>query len=181
MFPQKSTRGISLPVPELDVHECYSEAQVQAKIVSASDRDIEAVRHLWTEYWDSLALPPDFQNFAEELLALPGRYCPPKGRLLIALVQGKPAGATALRPLSAQSCEAKRLYVRPRYRGLGIGKALLDKLIKEARFAGYEEMYGDTLESMKSALKMYRQIGFREVGPYSSNPTPGAVFLKLSL
>jgi GNAT superfamily N-acetyltransferase len=151
------------------------------KIIPASDQDIEAVRELWTEYWVSLGLAPDFQNFAEESLGLPGAYAPPKGRLLIALVQAKPAGTAALRPLSGQSCEAKRLYVRPRYRGRGIGRSLVDRLINEARLAGYKEMYGDTLKSMKSALQMYNQIGFREVGPYSSDPTPGAIFLKLSL
>lgn len=152
-----------------------------ATIIPASDPDIEAVRDLWNEYWNSLGLPPDFQNFADESLTLPGAYAPPKGRLLIALVQGKPAGTAALRPLSAQSCEAKRLYVRPQYRGRGIGRALIDRLISEARFAGYEAMYGDTLKSMKSALQLYNQVGFREVAPYSSNPTPLAVFLKLSL
>jgi carbonic anhydrase len=99
----------------------------------------------------------------------------------MALVQGKPAGTAALRPLSERSCEGKRLYVRPQYRGRGIGRALVDRLIEEARLAGYEEMYGDTLKSMKSALRLYTQAGFREVGPYSSNPTPGAIFLKLSL
>jgi GNAT superfamily N-acetyltransferase len=152
-----------------------------AEIILASEQDIEAVRDLWTEYWDALGLPPDFQNFAEERLTLPGAYAPPKGRLLIALVQGKPAGTAALRPLSAQSCEAKRLYVRPQYRGRGTGRTLVDRLINEARLAGYQEMYGDTLKSMESALQMYHQIGFREVAPYSSDPTPGAIFLKLAL
>jgi carbonic anhydrase len=133
-----------------------------AKIIPASDQDIEAVRDLWTEYWASLGLPPDFQNFAEERLALPGAYAPPQGRLLIALVEGKPAGTAALRPLSGRSCEAKRLYVRPEYRGRGIGRALVDRLINEARLAGYQEMYGDTLKSMRSALQMYS--GIRTVG-----------------
>jgi len=152
-----------------------------AMIISASDQDVEAVRDLWTEYWDSLGLPPDFQSFAQERLALPGAYAPPKGRLLIALVQGKLAGTAALRPLRTKSCEAKRLYVRPQYRGKGIGRALIERLINEARLAGYEEMFGDTLKSMESALQMYKRLGFCNVGPYSLNPTPGAVFLKLSL
>jgi GNAT superfamily N-acetyltransferase len=159
----------------------YMRERSGATIIPASDQDIEAVRDLWTEYWDSIGLPPDFQGFAEERLALPGAYAPPKGRLLIALVQGKPAGTAALRPLSGPSCEAKRLYVRRRYRGRGIGRALVDRLINEARLAGYEEIYGDTLKSMKSALQLYHQIGFREVAPYSSDPTPGAIFLKLCL
>ena len=153
----------------------------KVEIVSASGQEIDAIRDLWREYWDSLALPPDFQNFTEENRTLPGVYALPKGRLLLALVQGKPAGTIALRPLSKSSCEAKRLYVRPSYRGEGLGRALLDQLVKEARGAGYQEIFGDTLKSMTSALQMYSQIGFFEVGPYSSSPTPDAIFLKLPL
>jgi GNAT superfamily N-acetyltransferase len=147
----------------------------------ASGQEIGTVRDLWLEYWESFALPRDLQGFAEELKTLPGLYAPPEGRLLLARIQGEPAGTAALRRLSANSCEAKRLYVRPQYRSQGIGRALLWRLTEEARAAGYEEMYGDTLKSMKSALRMYRDFGFSEVAPYSSSPTPGAIFLKLSL
>ena len=151
------------------------------KIAAAVGSDIEAVRSLWSEYWDSLALAPDFQDFAAERAALPGVYASPKGCLLIASVQDEPAGTAAFRQLNAKSCEAKRLYVRPAFRRQGIGSALLDRLIQEARIAGYQEMYGDTLKSMESALQLYRQVGFREVESYSPNPTLGAIFLKLSL
>jgi putative acetyltransferase len=153
----------------------------KVEIVLASGQHIEVIRDLWQEYWDSFALPADFQNFAEERRQLPGVYAPPKGRLLLALVQGEAAGTIAMRPLGQFSCEAKRLYVRPRYRGQGLGRALLDQLVKEARGAGYREMFGDTLKSMTSALQMYWQIGFSEVAPYSSSPTPDAIFLKLPL
>lgn len=153
----------------------------EIEIIPASGDEIEAIGDLWREYWDSAGLPPDFQNFAEELRTLPGVYAPPQGRLLLALVRGAAAGTAALRPLSKHSCEAKRLYVRPQYRGKGTGKSLLCRLVKEARVAGYHEMYGDTLKSMTSALQMYREIGFSEVSPYSRNPTPGAIFLKLHL
>jgi putative acetyltransferase len=150
-------------------------------IVLASGQQIDAIRALWREYWDSLALPADFQNFAEELATLPGAYAPPKGRLLLATIDGAPAGTAAFRPLTEQSCEAKRLYVQPGHRGLGLGRALLNRLITEARGAGYREMYGDTLTSMTSALQMYFRFGFSEVPPYSANPTPGAIFLRRSL
>lgn len=150
-------------------------------MILASGPSIGTVQDLWREYWLSLALPPDFQGFAEELSGLPGAYASPRGRLLLALVAGEPAGTAALRPMSAQCCEAKRLYVRPQYRGQGIGKRLLDQLVSEARAEGYQEMYGDTLRSMTSALKMYRQRGFAEVPPYSGTPTPSAIFLKLAL
>ena len=112
-------------------------------IISASGPLIASVRGLWIEYWESLGLPPDFQNFAVEMEGLPGAYGPPKGRLLIALIDDRPAGAAALRPLTQLACEAKRLYVRPQFRGKGIAKSLLQRLIQEARDAGYQEMYGD--------------------------------------
>jgi len=150
-------------------------------IVLASSPHIDAIRALWREYWESLALPPDFQDFAHELATLPGPYAPPRGRLLLALLDGVPAGTAAFRPLTEHACEAKRLYVNPRHRGLGLGPALLTRLIAEARAAGYREMFGDTLTSMTSALQMYFQFGFSEVPPYSSNPTPGAIFLRLAL
>jgi putative acetyltransferase len=141
--------------------------------------DIEAVRSLWREYWEGLGLPLDFQNFAAELRTLPGAYAPPEGRLLIARIQGEPAGSAAFRPLSVDSCEAKRLYVRPEHRRRGIASALLHRLIAEARGEGYAEIYADTLPTMKSALQMYSDFGFVEVGPYSRTPTPDAIFLKL--
>lgn len=151
------------------------------EIILASGPNIGLVQDLWREYWRSIGLPPDFQNFIEEIASLPGAYSYPRGRLLLALCGGRPAGTAAFRPLDHQSCEAKRLYVRPQYRGKGIGKALLEELVREARREGYREMYGDTLKSMASALKMYSQRGFSEVAPYSANPTPGAIFLKLEL
>jgi len=153
----------------------------EASVKIASTRDVRTIQSLWREYWKSLGLASDFQNFAEELRTLPGLYAPPQGRLLLAQVGSSPAGTAAFRPIDRRSCEAKRLYVRPKYRGKGIGRALLAELIKEARVAGYQEMFGDTLKSMTSALQMYRQIGFVETSPYSSNPTPEALFLKLSL
>jgi GNAT superfamily N-acetyltransferase len=154
---------------------------LQPQIALATETDVCVIQTLWREYWSSLGLAPDFQSFTEELRTLPGRYAPPEGRLLLARVAGKPAGTAAFRPIDRRSCEAKRLYVRPQYRGKGLGRALLSELIKQARSADYKEMYGDTLPSMTSALQMYRQIGFAETGPYSQNPTPGALFLRLSL
>jgi putative acetyltransferase len=156
-------------------------ANDEADIVLASSREIEAIQQLWREYWDSLGFPADFQDFEEERRSLPGVYAPPKGRLLLALVQGNLAGTAGLRPMSGRSCEAKRLYVRPLYRGRGMGRALLARLVQDARAEGYQEMYADTLESMEAAQGLYTRMGFSTVGPYSSHPTPGAIFLKLSL
>jgi putative acetyltransferase len=148
---------------------------------SASARDVAAVQELWSEYWRSLGLSLDFQDFAEELRTLPGSYAPPAGRLLLVRIDGHPAGTAAFRPLSQHACEAKRLYVCPAYRRHGIAGSLLAKLTQEARRSGYRSLYGDTLAIMASALDLYRSIGFVEVGPYSGNPTPGAIYLRLSL
>jgi GNAT superfamily N-acetyltransferase len=153
----------------------------EVSVNQATEKDIPGIRNLWREYWQSVGLAPDFQSFAEEVRTLPGPYAPPGGRLLLARVGDLPAGTAALRSIGMHSCEAKRLYVRPQYRGRGLGRTILFELIKEARSAGYQEMYGDTLPSMTSALQMYRQIGFSEVGPYSSNPTPGGLYLRLRL
>ncbi len=153
----------------------------EVNIVLAKGQDVKAIQNLWREYWESEGLPPEFQNFDEELRSLPGVYGPPTGRLLLALVEGEPADTAALRLVSAHSSEGKRLYVRPQYRGKGVGRSLLLRLVGEARAAGYREMYGDALKSMTATLQMYSQIGFSEVAPYSSNPTPGAIFLRLLL
>jgi putative acetyltransferase len=139
------------------------------------------VRTLWREYWEALPLPPDLQNFSTELESLPGPYVPPRGCLLLVRVEGEPVGTAAFRPLRGDACEAKRLYVRHQFRNQGLGRALLERLIEEARAAGYREIYGDTLKSMLPALAMYRQFGFAEVPPYSLDPTPGAVYLRLGL
>ena len=147
----------------------------------ASAGEIGAVQDLWREYWLSLGLPGDFQHFEEECAALPGEYGPPRGRLLLARISGDPAGTAAFRPLNDQACEFKRLYMRPQYRGAGLGKALLHQLLAEARTLDYKEIYCDTLKSMTSALRMYERMGFVQVEAYADHPTPNAVFFRLSL
>jgi len=149
--------------------------------VNASAADIAAVRELWSEYWQSLGLSLDFQDFGEELRVLPGKYAPPAGRLLLARIDGVSAATAAFRPLRPDACEAKRLYVRPAYRRRGVAGSLLAALIEEARRSGYRDLYGDTLTTMSQALDLYRGLGFVEVGLYSDNPTPGAIYLHLSL
>ncbi len=143
--------------------------------------DVEAVRTLWKQYWTSLGLAPEFQNFADECRTLPGAYGAPGGLLLIALDGETPAGTIALRRLSEQSCEAKRLFVLPPFRGRGLGRALLNRIVADARAMGYRTMYGDSLPSMADAQALYRSFGFSQVGPYSATPTPGAIYLELVL
>lgn len=139
------------------------------------------IRQLFEEYWNAFGFTPCFQNFDQELAGLPGAYGLPHGRLGLALVEGVPAGCVALRRLDATRCEFKRLYVRPQFRGQRLGRRLLEWIIAEARSAEYREMLADTLPMMKTALEMYERAGFERAGPYSGEPTPGAVYLRLLL
>jgi GNAT superfamily N-acetyltransferase len=142
---------------------------------------LEEVRRLFREYWDSFGFTPCFQNFGAELAGLPGAYQLPAGRLALAMVEGKAAGCAALRRLDGITCEAKRLYVRPAYRGGGLGRQLMDWLIAEARAAGYRELRGDTMPVMEKALAMYDRMGFERTGPYGDKPTEGAIYIRLLL
>lgn len=150
-------------------------------IAVTGEPGITVVRELFREYWDSFGFTPCFQNFGEELAGLPGKYASPSGRLAVAYVDGEPAGCIALRRIDDRRCEAKRLYVRSRFRAQGIGRALLDWVIAEARAAGYREMLGDTMPVMQQALAMYERMGFERTEAYSGEPTPGAIYIRLSL
>ena len=143
--------------------------------------DLATVRGLFQEYAASLDFDLCFQGFQEELAGLPGDYAPPAGRILLAQVENDTAGCVALRPIGADACEMKRLYVRPALRGLGAGRMLVERIIREAGAAGYRRMRLDTLASMTAARRLYQQLGFREIAPYRTNPVQGAAFLELEL
>ena len=138
-------------------------------------------RRLFTEYADSLGFDLSFQNFEEELANLPGNYAPPEGCLLLAEYNGRPAGCFALRKLSDSICEGKRLYVRPEFRGLKIGRKLVEAVIVEARKIGYSSIRVDTAPSMQIAQALYASLGFKEIEPYRYNPVEGAKFIELKL
>src|SRR5579863_10462659 len=143
---------------------------------------IAQARELFLEYAQSLGFSLCFQNFDKELANLPGDYAPPDGRLLLAEYEGQPAGCIALRKLEPGICEMKRLYLRPQFRGKGLGRVLADRIIAEARQIGYQRMRLDTVEPvMKDAVAMYRKIGFREIEPYRPNPFAGALYMELLL
>ena len=142
---------------------------------------LEQVRRLFQEYWDSFDFTPCFQNFSVEVAGLPGDYAPPGGALGLLLVGGEPAGCAALRRVDGVRCEAKRLYVRTGFRDQGLGKALLDWVIAGARVLGYREIVGDTMPVMSRALEMYLRAGFERTGPYAADPTPGAIYIRLRL
>jgi putative acetyltransferase len=152
------------------------------RILAVETRDqIEEVRRLFEEYWNSFGFTPCFQNFGEEVVHLPGAYAPPDGRLGLAMVDDAFAGCIALRRFDEFRAEAKRLYVRPGFRSHGIGRSLMDWVIAEARQAGYRELVGDTMPVMTTALEMYDRMGFERIEAYSGSPTPGAVYLRLTL
>lgn len=146
-----------------------------------SAAQLAQVQTLFEEYWASFGFTPCFQNFGDEVKGLPGAYVPPGGRLALATLEDDPAGCAALKRFDDRRGEAKRLYVRPQYRGTGLGRALLDWVIAQARAAGYREIVGDTMPVMERALEMYRRMGFETTGPYAADPTPGAIFLRLKL
>lgn len=142
---------------------------------------IEKVRALMQEYWSSFGFTPCFQNFEQELAGLPGSYAPPDGRLALAWVEGDAAGCIALRRFDAHCAEAKRLYVKPAFRGRGLGHALLQWVIVEARKAGYRELAGDTMPEMREALALYGRMGFERCSPYSGQGVSGAIPIRLKL
>lgn len=147
--------------------------------------DIETVRVLFVEYADALGVDLCFQNFASELKALPGEYAAPRGALLLATVDGDFAGCCALRALDsadyANACEMKRLYVRPAFRGLGLGRKLAERILELAQQADYACVLLDTLDDMESARTLYEDLGFKDIPPYYYNPIAGAHYLKVDL
>lgn len=151
-------------------------------IVEADSQERVAIVHqLFREYADSLGIDLCFQNFDEELKTLPGKYVPPAGRLLLALVDNQAAGCVALRRIDDETCEMKRLFVKPMFRGKNIGKQLALNVIEQARAIGYARMLLDTLPSMKEAIKLYGSLGFAMTEPYRLNPVKGAMFMELKL
>ena len=161
---------------------------------------LEAVRELFREYARSLSVDLCFQNFEEELAQLradrqigesdelaqlPGEYASPRGALYTVCVDGELAGCCAMRPLDAvdysNACEMKRLYVRPAYRRLRLGRMLAEAILDAARMADYDCILLDTLDDMESARALYEELGFEEIPPYYYNPIAGAHYLKAQL
>jgi ribosomal protein S18 acetylase RimI-like enzyme len=155
----------------------------QFRIVRAAERtQIDYVRTLFHEYASSLGFSLCFQSFDAELAGLPGEYSPPEGQLLLAFCDSIPAGCVALRKLEDGICEMKRLYIRPEFRGRGLGRDLVLALIEQAGQSMYGKMRLDTIAaSMAEAVGLYRSLGFRDIPPYCRNPISGAIYLELDL
>lgn len=165
--------------PEIDIRCRISRISISQ---AESSAEVAIVRELFVEYAESLGFSLCFQNFDRELAGLPGDYTPPQGRLLLARSGVESAGCVALHSLEPGICEIKRLYVRPQFRGTGLGKMLTNTVISEAKGIGYKKIRLDTVEpKMKNAVGLYRTLGFREIAPYRPNPIEGAMYMELEL
>lgn len=162
---------------------CYILAMKSCTISIAETRaDIAAIRALFMEYQHVLEIDLDFQDFGAELADLPGKYAPPKGRLLLARCNNKAAGCVAFYPMQEEGvCELKRLYVRHDHTGRGIGKALFEHALAEAKAIGYTHMRLDSLRRMEEAGKLYQQCGFYEIAPFNKNPYHDIYYMEKKL
>jgi GNAT superfamily N-acetyltransferase len=147
----------------------------------STEEHLKIARELFEEYAASLNFDICFQGFAAELAQLPGYYAPPSGRLLLAFHNGRAAGCVALRRLEDGACEMKRLYVRPEFRGSGIGKALAEAAVCQARETGYKIMRLDTVSSMHKAQSIYKSLGFVDTKPYCFNLLEGVRYMELNI
>lgn len=147
-----------------------------------SDEEVQQARQLFEEYAAWLGFSLCFQNFDKEVAELPGDYAPPTGRLLLAVENDQVAGCVALRKIDDGIGEMKRLYVRPEFRGKGLGRMLTETIIEAARDAGYQRLRLDTLPGrMDQAIAMYRSLGFKDIERYYNNPYEDAAFMELLL
>jgi len=187
-LPDPSPQHSPQPLP----HRAPQHAPAQSPVAPtirlhkvASAASLSLLRELLSEYATDVAVDLSFQNFDQELAQLPGDYAPPQGALLLALVDGWPAGCVAMRALPecdhTNACEMKRLYVRRPFRRLGLGRMLARRMMELASLAGYSCMLLDTLDDMESARTLYATLGFVEVAPYYYNPIAGAHYLKALL
>lgn len=153
------------------------------RIVPAeSPAQIQQIRELFLEYATSLGFSLCFQGFDRELAGLPGDYAPPGGRLYLAEYDGELAGCVALHKTGNDIGEMKRLYLRPAFRGKGLGRILAERIVQEAHSIGYAKLRLDTVEPvMKDAVAMYRRMGFHEIAAYRENPTAGTLYMELDL
>ena len=156
------------------------ERSMQIRMAERAE-ELAAVRMLFEEYWRSFGFAPCFQDFGEEMAGLPGRYVQPGGRLAVAWAGDEAAGCVALRKLDERRGEFKRLYVRPAFRGHGLGRMLVEWVMAEARAAGYVELVADTMPVMQEALALYERMGFERTGPYAGQEATGAVCIRRAL
>jgi ribosomal protein S18 acetylase RimI-like enzyme len=146
-----------------------------------SANDVAAARVLFEQYAAGLSIDLCFQNFAEELAGLPGKYTPPDGCLLLARFHEQNVGCIALRAIEPGIAELKRLFVQAAFRGRGIGKSLIEHALGFARHAGYRAVRLDTLREMNAAVALYTASGFKEIPPYNAGGVEGIQYFELKL
>ena len=173
MPPSLDIRVQTQPIPQVRIE------------TPATPQGLEDVRKIFREYADGLGVDLCFQQFDRELAGLPGDYAAPRGALLVATADGRLAGCCALRPLDTadypNAAEMKRLYVRDAFRGMGLGRQLVEATLDAARQAGYASVLLDTLDDMEAARTLYEDLGFEDIPPYYHNPIAGAHYLKVEL
>jgi len=157
------------------------ESRIMSMRIELAYDELDKIRELFVEYQTEISINLCFQNFEDELANLPGKYALPEGRLYIATLNEKLAGCVALRAIDEEHCEMKRLYVRKQFRGFGIARALVEKIINDAKNTGYSKMLLDTFFSMQDAISLYRKFGFTEIEPYYNNPNNDVIYLGLDL
>jgi len=172
--------------PQLPQTRVQTQRIPQVEIATPTSAEaLDTLREIFREYAAGLDVDLCFQQFDEELAGLPGDYAAPRGALLLATVNGKVAGCCALRPLDTadypNAAEMKRLYVRNAFRGMGLGRQLVEAALDAARQAGYASVLLDTLDDMEAARTLYEDLGFVEIPPYYHNPIAGAHYLKVDL
>src|SRR6218665_1822598 len=144
----------------------------------ASTEDLEEIKTLFREYVAFLGINLSFQSFEEELAKLPAKYAEPEGSIFLARVDGASAGCVALWKLEEGVCEMKRLYLRPDFQGLGLGKKLAYVIMEEAKKKGYKKMKLDTLRRLESANRLYQSLQFTETTPYNYNPEDDVAYFE---
>jgi ribosomal protein S18 acetylase RimI-like enzyme len=154
-----------------------------AQIADAHEEpSLSSVRALFLEYAQSLpGVDLAYQNFDDELATLPGGYAPPTGALLLASVDDQPAGCVGLHAWEPGISEMKRLYLKPSFRGHGVGRALVVAVMERARTLGYRRIRLDTLPTMVEAQALYRRLGFHEIGAYRRSPIEGTRYFEAEL
>lgn len=146
-----------------------------------SEEEFSEAKRLLQEYADWLNYDFCYRNIGKEIDEFPGEYGPPGGKFFLAYVGDKVAASVAVRRWEGNVCEMKRLFVRPEFRGKGIGKKLAKLIIDEAGKMGYRSMRLDTLPNMTEAIELYKSLGFQEVDKYRESPTDDAFYFELKL
>ncbi len=154
---------------------------MQLEYVKYTIEELEEVRNIFIEYAEFLQVDLCFQDFEKELQTLHQVYSPPQGCIILAKLNGKTLGCIALKPIGEGICEMKRLFVRSEGRGTGLGRKLVEELIRFAKESAYKSMKLDTVAKLKEAIALYRSVGFVETAPYVYNPLSDVLYFELKL